>query len=152
MPASSEDAGKEIIAVAPCDLAKWPNPSETVMRVVFMALAACLLAISFCHCRNVAIAECNPPVKLSKRHEKRYGRPLLRYNVIEIEPVRKILESEGSLSHTGLSRALHICRGHFKQYTARGLFGKLQGTYWWPTHVRGNHRAGIVLTDYDVSR
>jgi hypothetical protein len=153
VPKGHADEGEPIIFIAPCDASRFADGiKETIMRVVMMALSTTLLAISFCHCRNVTLANIIPPPKLSKRYQQRHGRPLVRYHVIEIDPVRRILESEGQASRDGLARALHICRGHFKQYQGRGLFGKLQGTYWWPVHVRGNPRSGISLKDYKVSR
>ena len=77
-------------------------------------LPSALMAISFMHCRNVAVKKETPPLLLSKKHEKRTGRPLLRYHVIQIDHMKQVLEREGNASTEGLKKALHICRGHFK--------------------------------------
>jgi len=111
-----------------------------------------LLTVSFMHCKNVTMQSIEPPIKLSKKHQKKYGKPLVRYHVLEIEPMKKILRTEGRIEEIGLNKALHICRGHFKDYReGGGLFGKHKGLYWWDSHVRGNADKGVVLKDYQVN-
>jgi hypothetical protein len=47
---------------------------------------------------------------------------------------------------------MHICRGHFKDFTEKGLFGdqKMKGTFWWHSYVRGTpHR--VMFKDYNIS-
>ena len=34
-------------------------------------------------------------------------------------------------------KALHFVRGHFKDYSVKGLFGKYKKVYWWDSQVRG---------------
>lgn len=111
------------------------------------------LALSFMHCRNVKMKEESPPPKLSKSHQKKRGRPLLRYHILEIDHMKSVLEREGSVSTGGLKKALHICRGHFATYGQNGkglLFGKLSGRYWIPMHKRGSAKEGVVVKDYNV--
>jgi hypothetical protein len=44
----------------------------------------------------------------------------------------KQLDAAGAKDPGGLPRALHIMRGHFKDYReGRGLFGKVHGMWWW---------------------
>lgn len=44
-----------------------------------------------------------------------------------------------------------FCRGHFSTYTEdRPLFGKVSGTFWVPSHVRGSAKQGVVVSDYNV--
>ena len=109
-----------------------------------------LLALSFCHCKNVRTAEVTPPPKLSKAHERRHKKPLVRYHTLEIDPMREILRREGGSDKVGLQQALHICRGHFKDYRESGLFGRNKGLYWWDQHLRGQAQEGTVLKDYRV--
>jgi hypothetical protein len=111
------------------------------------------LALSFMHCRNVKVRTEVPPVPLSKKHERKTGRPLLRYRVLEIDHMKQMLEREGGASTQGLKKALHICRGHFKHYGRDGkglLFGKHTATVWVPMHSRGSAEEGVVVKDYDV--
>jgi hypothetical protein len=110
-----------------------------------------LFAISLMHCKNVSIVAAAPSPALSKAHQKKTGRPLLRYRTLAIAPMTTVLSGQGNAVTKGLGHALHICHGHFKDYTARGLFGKLRGTYWWPEHVRGSAEIGKVAKTYSVS-
>jgi hypothetical protein len=110
-----------------------------------------LLAQAFMHCQNVVARDVSPPERLSRKHQKRHGHPLVTYTVLDIDPVREVLQREGESEAAGLKRALHICRGHFAHYPPeRPLFGKVTGTFWRPMHVRGTATAGRVLKDYDV--
>lgn len=112
-------------------------------------LYAALLAVSFCHCKNVDQVEVEPDDKLSRAFRRRHGRPLTRYWVLDIEPMKRVLASDGEAAQHGLRHALHICRGHFKTFTPEApLFGKLTGTYWWADHVRGAAELGEVDKDY----
>lgn len=105
------------------------------------------LAISFLHCKNVEQVERNLDIPRKERRPKDYFE---KYHILKIEPMRKILASEGKSESTGLRNALHICRGHFKDYRDSGLFGRHPGIYWWDSQVRGDRRVGIVNKDYEV--
>lgn len=126
---------------------------ELLIGMLQMYLYPCLLALSFMHCRNVKVRQVTPPPKLSKKREKKTGLPLLKYRILLIDHMKQILEQEGHASSEGLQKALHICRGHFKNYGRDGkglLFGKHAATVWIPMHIRGNAEEGIVVKDYDV--
>ena len=41
-------------------------------------------------------------------------------------------------------------RGHFKDYSVKGLFGKYKKVYWWDSQVRGEVIGGVVDKDYRV--
>src|SRR5205823_1725124 len=89
--------------------------------------------------------------KLSRKHARLRGAPLTSYYVLDIKPMRRILDTEGEATTKGLAHALHICRGHFKNYTEDApLFGKRVGTYWWGAQVRGKAEEGVVEKDYRV--
>jgi len=110
-----------------------------------------LLTISFMHCKNVELQAKAPPEKLSKKHRKKKGHDLVRYHVLNIDPLRKALERHRTGTPSELRRALHICRGHFKTFTEDApLFGRHTGTYWWTPHVKGSKRSGAVMKDYRV--
>jgi len=108
-----------------------------------------LLAISLMNCRNVTIKEPDESQRLAKKRIKK-NKPPYRYHVLDIKPMTRVLETEGRIGEVGLKQALHICRGHFKDYTEKGLFGKYHGVYWWESQVRGNAEEGIVDKDYNV--
>jgi hypothetical protein len=105
-----------------------------------------LLAISFMHCKNVELVE----NKFTSKHRRDKGQPTTKFYTLKIDPMKRILKTEGNRESTGLKNALHICRGHFKDYREKGLFGKYKGIYWWDSQVRGNSDSGIVDKDYEV--
>lgn len=109
-----------------------------------------LLTVCFLHCKNVHMEAHTPPAPLAKKHRLRYGRPPVVYKTLVIEPLKRVLRSEGNADEFGLRRALHICRGHFKDYKERGLFGKIHGVFWWSDHLAGTLRSGLVIKDYNV--
>lgn len=114
--------------------------------VMPMALAVC-----FMNCNNIALTENNPPIKPSRKHLKRYGRPLTKYYTLDIEPMKQKSISKDDPEADGLQKSLHICRGHFKDFrNSKGLFGKYKGLYWWDQQVRGSKRNGEIVKDYKI--
>lgn len=109
-----------------------------------------LLAINFMHCKNVQLIPNEVPEKLKRKRIKKHGNPGLKYYTLEISSMRRVLETEGNISKNGLKKALHICRGHFKDYRESGLFGKIKGVFWWDANVRGDIKQGAVIKDYAV--
>lgn len=114
-----------------------------------------LLAISFLHCKNVSMKlSSDVPMRPLKRAQIKRGEkpiPHYRFHELNIEPMKQVLTREGDIEHTGMQRALHICRGHFATYTdEHPLFGKVTGTFWKPQHIRGTATAGVVAKDYNI--
>ncbi|MCC6362989.1 MAG: hypothetical protein IT165_05660 [Bryobacterales bacterium] len=128
-------------------------PDELLLsmeRLGGLALPA-LLATSFLHCRNVSTQQNVPPPKLSKAFNRRQGRPLVQFKTLAIEPMKEVLRKQGRVEQNGLSKALHLCRGHFKDYrNSAGLFGKHKGLFWWDLHARGELEHGAVVKDYAI--
>ncbi len=121
MQSYGDDAAGEVIK----NIMAWYNPS--------------LLAISFLHCKNVTMVDHAVDKPLAKKWAARHGgmRPTA-YKTLVIEPLKAVLRKEGRAHEQGLAKALHICRGHFSDYTqGRGLFGKYHGKFWIPSTVRG---------------
>ena len=109
------------------------------------------LATSFLHCRNVGTQEHAPPPKLDKAFHRRHGRPMVRFKTLTIEPMKEVLRKQGQIEHQGLGKALHLCRGHFKDYrNSAGLFGRHKGLFWWDLHARGDLGNGAVVKDYAI--
>lgn len=128
-----------------------PKRMELGQTLAYIFMGPVLTAISFMHCKNVTAVEHNPPEKVQRKRQKNNKPPLTKYYTLEIEPMKKILKSEGRVDEVGLQRALHICRGHFKDYSnGKGLFGKYKGLYWWDSTVRGNPEAGRIEKDYAI--
>jgi hypothetical protein len=120
---------------------------ESIGRLAFPAF----LAASLLHCRNVTTREHVPPPKLSKAFHRRHGHPLVRFRTLTIEPMKAVVRRDGQTKDSGLNQALHLCRGHFKDYrNSGGLFGKHQGLFWWDMHARGTLDQGAVVKDYAI--
>lgn len=112
------------------------------------------LAFSFCHCKNVQLVPA-PISRQVRRRAERIGEPIFEHHNIVIEPLRRVLVREGGLQqHGDVLKAMHICRGHFAQYGEQygtgKLFGKYEGQFWIPQHVRGKLERGVVTKDYQV--
>jgi hypothetical protein len=108
-------------------------------------------AFSLMHCKNVERVQSARDHKLDRVLEKKGRPPRFTFHTLNIEPMKKVLRYEGESEKTGLKRALHICRGHFADYTeGKGLFGKYHGRYWIPQTVKGSIEAGEARKDYRV--
>ncbi len=123
--------------------------------VVLNMSAPMSLALTFMHCKGVTLVDNTPPAGLQKKHLRKHRgqvHPLVTYKTILIQPATRVLSVEGSIEQQGMAKALHICRGHFKHFSEdRPLFGRLSGTYWWPSHIRGLASTGIAVRDYRIS-
>ena len=71
------------------------------------------------------------------------------YYVLELDPEGTRSESDGEGDGTGPKKRLHLCRGHWSEYTAeKPLFGRYVGRFWIPDHKRGDLELGQVIKDY----
>lgn len=133
------------------DNEEWSEVLSNTMHDLLCECDAVLtLALNFLHCRNVEIIE-NPLRAIEIKARKAENRDYFeKYYTLKIDPIKKILNTEGQAETMGLKYALHICRGHFKTYEGKGLFGKYPGTYFWPAHVRGDETVGKINKDYSI--
>jgi hypothetical protein len=126
-----------------------PNLDKNMLMYLFVIAG---VTISFMHCKNVKLIQNEIPEKLQKARIKRNKPPFIKNYTLEISPVKQILRKQGNIEKTGIKQALHICRGHFKDYRdGRGLFGKYQGLYWWEDQIRGNTENGTIIKDYKIN-
>jgi len=110
-----------------------------------------LLALSFCHARNVRLAAAPVPPELRQSRARRGAVPIEQFYTLDIGPLRAVLEAARSEAGGSLRKALHLVRGHFKQYDAEHpLFGKHTGLYWWGLHARGQAEQGTIRKDYAI--
>ncbi len=111
------------------------------------------LAISFMHCKNIRVKGL-PQQRRTRRQRRshRNGKPHFQYNHLVITPMTKIINVAMGQHGVGAKKALHICRGHFKDFrkSDTGLFGKHKNLYWWESQVRGDKKFGITFSDYEV--
>jgi hypothetical protein len=113
---------------------QWNEVLSGMMTVLHPAL----LAVSFLHCKNVKVVENEFPKPLAKKYHARTGIWPTPFHTLVIEPLKQILQTQGGSGSNGLAKAMHICRGHFRDYReGRGLFGKYKQLVWTPAVVRG---------------
>jgi len=109
-----------------------------------------LVAISLLHCKNIELVS-KPVTRAMRRRVERTGKPMVIEKVLELEPFKRKVINQTSNGHTGLTLAMHICRGHFREYSEeKPLFGKYSGKYWIPQHARGDKGTGEISKDYKV--
>lgn len=107
-----------------------------------------LLAITFMHCKNASL-ERAPKLDTPKPQLKQ-GVPHTRFSRIIVAPFRADARKASGEEGVSVQKALHICRGHFKDYRKSGLFGKIPGIFWWDQHARGNADCGIVKSTHVI--
>ena len=106
---------------------KWLNNICDIAEEVILPV---VLALSMLNCRNVASRTVNTSPRLIKKHTRRGHAITKSHHVIEIQPMIDAVHA--ATGRTGYERsAAKIVRGHFKDYSKRGLFGKYKGLYWW---------------------
>jgi len=120
------------------------------------ALAA-IFVCAFMGCRNVVQVAVDVPESIQKRRIRRGRHPLVRYHVLRVVSPRDVDRVPHNIIRGHEAGALpasvssHICRGHFKTYTAdRPLLGRYVGTFWWEAQARGDRSVGLVDKDYAV--
>jgi hypothetical protein len=160
-------------------LLQTAEPGEDLEEIIdryaggyYPLLCTGLLTLSFLHCKNVTVktveepgsseqSTSSRPKKQKKKRQKQTAisaqrpmqppRPSVTYHILDVEPMKKVLRTEGQVEEQGLKRAMHICRGHFAHYEeGKGLFGKYHGTYWRAQHMRGSADQGTRIKDYRI--
>jgi hypothetical protein len=107
-------------------------------------------ATALTHAKNVHLVDDPLPLAVAKRRQ-REGKPAITFKVLDIRSMRKQVASATEGGATGAKRAMHIVRGHFKDYReSGGLFGKHKGLFWWDTHVAGVDSERKVIKDYRI--
>lgn len=121
--------------------------------------AIALATLQFMNCKNVEVVD-HTPSRQQRRHAERTGtRQPVTYKTLVIHPMgRKHIQAVAGQDQlvSGVQPiALHICRGHFKDYRleagSEGL-GRwhVHGVWWWSPQVRGSAATGRVVKDYEV--
>jgi hypothetical protein len=119
------------------------DDQREVMKSYMTWFHPTLLAVCFLHCKNVLVQDEAVDKPLAKKYHARTGTWPVKYKTLVIEPLKAILRTQGRSQELGIQRAMHICRGHFADYTqGRGLFGKYHGKFWIPSSVRSTKRGG----------
>lgn len=123
---------------------------KVIAAMIGGRLSIILSALAFFACKNVEIRQIE---NHKKQHKllKKYSVIRPTFHVIEIhkKAVRNVYERGIEKNKPALQHA-HLVRGHFKTYTEENkLLGKISGTWFWQSHVRGD--IGIpTVSDYRV--
>ena len=121
------------------DISMW----DTAMMVL-------LDTYNLCNCVNVQVCEPDRP----RPQRKRLQRMGVTVNEIHVKPVSKSYRGKGTPIRSFQDSPLTAVRGHFAKYGpkyGRGLlFGKYEGRYWIPQHVRGSEVFGVNEQEYAV--
>ena len=125
--------------------------SRDLQRDDHRDLVALNAALMLLNCKNVVTEDNLPSEKLNNKRRKRGRLELFTYKTLKL-----VLPSEskkgGEYLPSGKKVKIHLCRGHFKNYTKDApLFGRYTGLYWWQPHVRGDKKEGMVVKDYEIS-
>ena len=88
------------------DQCEHKDRREGTTRYSLQLLYPALLALAFLGCKNVARAECQPDKQVNRERRKAGLRPFVRYHTINIEPMKRVLKTEGNVETEGLKRAL----------------------------------------------
>lgn len=78
----------------------------------------------------------------------------VKYSVLRLKVGTKLvpLDRAGG-DGTGGGEAMHVVRGHFKDFSEKGLFGRYKGEryshIWVPQFVKGNPAHGVTVHDYE---
>lgn len=107
------------------------------------------IALILFECKNISFQSVLPNEKLNKSRIKKKKTPMFEYKVLNVV-LPKRSPSESIETGMGLPQRVHLCRGHFKEYTKdKPLFGRLVGRYWWQPTVRGKGE-GVIEKEYHV--
>lgn len=115
------------------------------------ALLPILYAVIMLNCKNVTLVD-EPKAGLKRMLNRNSKKKKEIYKVLKIVvPKSRKTSNDMTVIESGIKKALHICRGHLRVYKGSGLlFGKYDGTYYIPPHIRGSMEEGIVKKSYKV--
>lgn len=109
------------------------------------------LFVKLLNCKNISSSKVEPDAKLKKRALKRGKQDVYSYHILELTPFNKNSNSGEEGGSSGIKKRVHLCRGHFREYTEeKPLFGKYSGLFWVESHVRGRENVGFVDKDYHI--
>lgn len=128
-----------------------------VADAVFLSGSVAIRTIGMMNASNVKVVEggrTNDTVSERRRQDLRLG--WIRYHVLRLKVGTKLVPIPDYSNVEGPHREnpLQIVRGHFKDYSVNGVFGKYKGEkyshVWCPSFVRGSVDSGVVVRDYEM--
>lgn len=108
------------------------------------------LTLNFLYCKNVQLIE-NSLFSIDiKRRRQDHRDWFTKFYTLDIRDMKRVLETEGEIKINGHDHAWHLCRGYFKTYKEKAMFGKYFGTFFVPAHARGSSNIGMIFKDYRI--
>jgi hypothetical protein len=136
---TSKHGDKNIFTLA---LTKGERIAEYVMSVAEIAH----MIVALFHVRGMEV-ETKARDAGTVRARLRRKRPVaVEYTTVSFPGVA-FRSAQESRDHQGVIPA-HLVRGHFADYTDKGLFGKRKILVWKPMQVRGNPERGVRLSEH----
>ena len=128
---------------------RWLDINPDLDRKMFdTGMMVLLQTLNLCNCTNVAVAEPDRP-RAERRRLARHG---VTVNEIHIRPIGRSYRGKGVPLSEGAPLA--SVRGHFNEYGPKYgkglLFGKYEGRFWIPQHLRGSAEIGEAEHSYVV--
>ena len=122
--------------------------------VMTMAMVARVLGLM--NCSNVEMVEegkINDHAGRKRRERERLA--WIKYHILKVRAGKHLIPIQPHREDgTGKGVALQTVRGHFKDFSNKGLFGKYKGsaysTIWCPPFLKGNSEHGVVVKDYNL--
>lgn len=133
--------------------AGYKSSSEGIAKHILTPLELTLDLITYLSCKNVQLEQVDPDPKTARVATKRHGESKTgyRYHILTVRPPGS---KPGTKGEPIGDMPRHVCRGHFSEYGPQfgkgKLFGKLEGRFFIPPHMRGKAENGIVEKDYRV--
>ena len=131
---------------------------ELVMKALATGALISIFACHLMHCRNVETEDVDPRRSMSRqmiRAQERKGLPFEYYKRLVVRPISKSRKTRKDVE-SGPKKRMHLCRGHFVEYGPKYgkglLFGRIEGRFFIPPHVRGAAEVGLVEKEYVLGK
>jgi hypothetical protein len=126
-----------------------------IVRGLGQAAMITLFTFSLLHCRNVITEDNDERTRLPRqaiRARERANKPFLVYKTLVVKPHGRHHTGNGKGTGIGTKKRMHLVRGHFAEYGPKYgtglLFGRIEGRFFIPPHVRGDDTVGLVDKTY----
>jgi|GEM_PF-4128093 len=116
------------------------------------AYDVCLILklLSFLQAKNIRTRAVPFPQPGNHRIHGGIKRPVYRYHeLVVVKPGESVTgQSSDRKDQSQGIMPVHLVRGHLREYKERPLFGKYFGTFYIPSHIRGDKERGVVEKTY----
>lgn len=112
----------------------------------------CLMVLSWMNCKNIETRVESSKKVILRLKDRRPKKATIVIKTLRLSKDFAARMEAAAGDGVKVSRRLHSRRGYYGDYRPpRGkLFGKLEGTFWFPEKIRGDKEAGAVLKNYEL--